>query len=135
MGIRMLHRRTGPDRARPQGQSSAQAGGTGTAVTGAGLPAVPAFAAGAATVRIPTTTAMALRKLARRLRCGVTRREPALVRAHETPAWRLWAETGRGYLDLLVARVPRRRRRAGTLTVFVAPPVKLRRPPDGPAPR
>ncbi|MFF4831115.1 hypothetical protein [Streptomyces sp. NPDC001315] len=131
MGIRMLHRRTGPDRARPHGQSSAQADSKSKAVTGAGLPAVPAFAVGAAVARIPTTTAMALSRAARELRRGLARRERSATAARETPAWRQWAVTGRGHLDLLLARLPRRRRTARTVTVFVATPVRLRRPPDG----
>ncbi|MFE2584492.1 hypothetical protein [Streptomyces sp. NPDC059378] len=128
MGIRMLHRRTGPDRARPQGQSSARSDGKGRAVTGAGLPVVPAFAAGAGAVRVPATAAMTARRTAAGLRRRFTRGGPYAADPRETPAWCLWADTGRAYLYLLLARLPRRPRATRTVTVFVAAPVGLRPP-------
>ncbi|MPY35137.1 hypothetical protein FNH09_29020 [Streptomyces adustus] len=125
MGIRMLHRRTGPDRARPQGRSSARSDGKGRAVTGAGL---PAFAAGAGALRVPATTAMAARRSAAGLLRRLTRGGRYAADPRETPAWRLWADTGLAYLYLLLARLPRKPRATGTVTVFVAAPVGLRRP-------
>ncbi|MET9380615.1 hypothetical protein ABZY09_05870 [Streptomyces sp. NPDC002928] len=78
---------------------------------------------------------MTVSRAARELRRGLARRASSAVAARETPAWWLWAVTGRGHLDLLLARLPRRRRAARTVTVFVAAPVRFRRSPDGPGGR
>ncbi|MFJ9243295.1 hypothetical protein [Streptomyces sp. NPDC101776] len=133
MGIRMLHRRTG--RARTQTQAAGAA-----AAQGAPRPPAPAFAAGASTARIPADLAMAVRHTAAGLRHSLTFRDDAAVDPREqakhpqgpattptgTPVWRLWADLGRSYLDLVRTRLPQSRS-AHTMTVFIAPP------PDGSA--
>ncbi|MGX9885884.1 hypothetical protein [Streptomyces sp. NPDC002276] len=135
MGIRMLHRRSG--RARTQARA---AGAAAAPVTP--RPPVPALAAGASTARIPADLTMAVRHTAAGLRCRLTFRDDTVVDPREqarhpqgpattptgTPVWRLWAELGRGYLDLVLARLPRSRP-VHTMTVFIATP------PDGSAPR
>lgn len=134
MGIRMLHRRTA--RARTQAQAA------DLAAAATPRPPVPAFAAGASTARIPADLAMAVRHTAADLRRRLTFRDdtdvdpreqarnprgPA-VTPHDTPVWRLWADLGRGYLALVLTRLPRSRP-VHTVTVFMATP------PDGSAPR
>ena len=135
MGIRMLHRRSG--RARTQAQA---AGSAAAPVTP--RPPVPALAAGASTARIPADLTMAVRHTAAGLRRRLTFRDDTVVDPREqarhpqgpattptgTPVWRLWAELGRGYLDLVLTRLPRSRS-VHTMTVFIATP------PDGSAPR
>ncbi|MFJ9632898.1 hypothetical protein ACIRU8_34850 [Streptomyces sp. NPDC101175] len=135
MGIRMLHRRSG--RARTQARA---AGAAAAPVTP--RPPVPALAAGASTARIPADLAMAVRHTAEGLRSRLTFRDDTALDPREqarhpqgpattptgTPVWRLWAELGRGYLDLVLARLPRSHA-AHTMTVFIATP------PDGSGPR
>ncbi|WP_405993985.1 hypothetical protein [Streptomyces sp. NBC_00986] len=129
MGIRTLHRRT----------AQAQAAGA-AAAQGALRPPVPAFAAGASTARIPADLAMAVRHTAAGLRRRLTFRDDTAVDPREqarhpqgpattptgTAVWRLWAELGRSYLDLVLTRIPRSPS-AHTMTVFIATP------PDGSA--
>jgi hypothetical protein len=134
MGIRMLHRRTG--RARAQARAAGAA-----AAQVAARPPVPALAAGASTARIPADLAMALQHTAAGIRRHLTFRDDTDVDPREqarnpqgpattpsgTPVWRLWAELGRSYLDLVLTRLPRSRS-VHTMTVFIATP------PDGSAP-
>ncbi|WP_406127871.1 hypothetical protein [Streptomyces sp. NBC_00989] len=124
MGIRTLHRRT----------AQAQAAGA-AAAQGAPRPPVPAFAAGASTARIPADLAMAVRHTAAGLRRRLTFRDDTAVDPREqarhpqgpattptgTPVWRLWADLGRSYLDLVLTRIPRPPS-AHTMTVFIATP-------------
>ncbi|WP_405858346.1 hypothetical protein OG407_14890 [Streptomyces sp. NBC_01515] len=133
MGIRMLHRRTG--RVRTQIQAAGAAG-----AKGAPRPPVAPFAARASTARIPADLAMAVRHTAAGLRQRLTFRDDTAVDPREqarhpqgpattptgTPVWRLWAELGRGYLDLVLSRLPRSPA-AHTMTVFIVTP------PDGSA--
>ncbi|MER6627077.1 hypothetical protein ABT301_02350 [Streptomyces sp. NPDC000987] len=115
MGIRMLKRRPGPARA-----------GAG-AVPAPPVAAVPVFAAGASTARVPAGPALVLR----RGRTGLARALRALTRPEEPPAWRLWAGLGRSCLTGLLTR---RSRGARTVTVFVVPAGGLTgRPGDPPA--
>ncbi|MFJ5306044.1 hypothetical protein [Streptomyces sp. NPDC088350] len=127
MGIRTLHRRTAHVRA---------ADAAAAQVTP--RPPVPAFAVGASTARIPADLAMAVQHTAADLRRRLTFRDDTAVDPREqarhpqgpavapsgTPVWRLWAELGRGYLDLVLARLPRSPS-VHTMTVFIATP------PDG----
>ena len=129
MGIRTLHRRT----------AQAQAAGA-AAAQGALRPPVPALSAGASTARIPADLAMAVQHTAAGLRRRLTFRDDTAVDPREqarhpqgpattptgTPVWRLWAELGRSYLDLVLTRIPRSPS-AHTMTVFIATP------PDGSA--
>jgi hypothetical protein len=129
MGIRTLHRRTAQVRA-----AGAAAG------QGAPRPPVPALSTGASTARIPADLAMAVRHTAAGLRRRLTVRDDTAVDPREqarhpqgpavtpsgTPVWRLWADLGRGYLDLVLSRLPQSRS-VHTMTVFIATP------PDGSA--
>ncbi|MEU5094222.1 hypothetical protein [Streptomyces sp. NPDC020996] len=115
MGIRMLNRRPGPARA-----------GVG-AVPAPSVAAVPVFAAGASTARVPAGPALVLR----RGRAGLARALRRLTRPEEPPAWRLWAGLGRSCLTGLLTR---HSRGARTVTVFVVPAGGLTgRPGDPPA--
>ncbi|MFJ8136372.1 hypothetical protein [Streptomyces sp. NPDC096013] len=123
MGIRTLHRRT----AQPQAADDAAAQGA--------RPPVPAVSVGASTARIPADLAMAVRHTAAGLRRRLTFRDDTAVDPREqarhpqgpaitptgTPVWRLWADLGRSYLDLVLTRLPRSRS-AHTMTVFIATP-------------
>ncbi|MFL9658428.1 hypothetical protein ACJ7VE_32470 [Streptomyces sp. PB17] len=126
MGIRMLHHRTTPARARTDGPARVP------------LLPVPVFAPGASTGRTPATlttvlrrTATVLRRTATDLRRPLARRAPATAAPHETPAWRLWADLARGYLALALTLLPRPRP-AHTFTVFVATADTLGARPGGP---
>ncbi|MFF8589880.1 hypothetical protein ACF061_00315 [Streptomyces sp. NPDC015220] len=112
MGIRMLnHRPAAPQTA------------VGAALA-APLPPVPAQAADASTARIPTDLAATVRRAATGLRRRLTLREPL--------PWRLWADLPRGYVALLLTRLPRPGQ-AHTVTVFVAtPPFPAGGRPSGP---
>lgn len=124
MGIRTLHRRTA------QAQAADAA-----AARSAPRPPVPAVAAGASTARVPADLAMAVRHTAAGLRHRLTFRDDTAVDPREqarhpqgpaitptgTPVWRLWADLGRGYLDLVLARLPKSRS-VHTMTVFIATP-------------
>ncbi|MFF5299572.1 hypothetical protein ACFY5F_09425 [Streptomyces sp. NPDC013161] len=124
MGIRTLHRRTAQVRA--AGDAAAH---------GARRPPVPALSAGASTARIPADLAMAVRHTAAGLRRRLTFRDDTAVDPREqarhpqgpaitptgTPVWRLWVDLGRGYLDLVLTRIPRSPS-AHTMTVFIATP-------------
>ncbi|MFR9798627.1 hypothetical protein ACL02U_22430 [Streptomyces sp. MS06] len=115
MGIRTLHGRT----ARAQAQTSAPAR-SGAEAAPSGAPcAVPPFAAGAATARVPHSRTEALRRAAAGLGRGLARRSRSAVRMPDGTRWRTWADLGLGYLALLLARLPRPRR-TRTFTVFVA---------------
>ncbi|MEV0169802.1 hypothetical protein AB0I00_01570 [Streptomyces sp. NPDC050803] len=108
MGIRMLHRRTAP--AEPAGVHP-------DAAPKVPLLPVPAFAAAASTARVPVDLKTALRRTVTTLRS---------LRP------RLWAEAGRGYLDLVLARLPRPGH-IRTVTVFISePPSPAHR--NGPTP-
>ncbi|MEU9642908.1 hypothetical protein [Streptomyces sp. NPDC048188] len=107
MGIRMLHHRTNPARARTDGPARTP------------LLRVPVFAPGASTGRTPATLATALHRTGKDLRRGITRRAPATAAPHETSARHLWADLARGYLALALTLLPRSRP-APTFTVFVA---------------
>ncbi|WP_181446991.1 hypothetical protein [Streptomyces sp. NTH33] len=104
MGIRMLNHRPAVIR-EDTGEPSAEP-----------PPSVRPFAADASTARVPTDLTTTLRRAARDLRRRPTRGEPALG---ETPPWCLWADVARGYLALLLARLPRPGP-ARHVTVFVA---------------
>lgn len=111
-----------------------------SAASSAPLPAVPPFARGAATARIPVTPFAAIRGAVAGLRRGaarltrLTRRDDTAVRPHEITAWRLWAEAAYDRLVLLLGRL-RRARAARPLTVFVAPATPLSERPADSAPR
>lgn len=120
MGIRMLHHRTTPARARTDGPARVPF-----------LP-VPVFAPGASTGRTPATLTTLLRRTATGLRRGLARRAPATGAPHEPPAWRAWADLARGYLALALTLLPRTRP-AHTFTVFVASADTLGARPGGPA--
>lgn len=113
MGIRMLHPRTTPARARTDGPARVP------------LLPVPVFAPGASTGRTPATLTTTLRHTAKDLRRSLARKAPAAPGTsatsapHETAAWRLWAGLARGYLALALSLLPRPRP-ARTFTVFVA---------------
>ena len=107
MGIRMLHHRTTPARARTDGPARVP------------LLPVPVFAPGASTGRTPATLTTVLRRTATDLRRPLARRARATAAPQETPAWRLWADLARGYLALALTLLPRPRP-AHTFTVFVA---------------
>ncbi|MFJ3333617.1 hypothetical protein [Streptomyces sp. NPDC086766] len=125
MGIRMLNHRPTVSRA------------DGGADPAAPPEPVPALAADASTARIPTDLAATLRRAATALRRRLTPREPG---PGGTAPWRLWADVARGYLALVLARLPRRPRLARTprrssrrgLTVFVVPATPVSDGPDGP---
>ncbi|MFE0418675.1 hypothetical protein [Streptomyces tendae] len=119
MGIRMLHHRTTPARARTDGPARVP------------LLPVPVFAPGASTGRTPATLTTVLRRTATDLRRPLTRRAPATAAPHQTPAWRLWADLARGYLALALTLLPRPRP-AHTFTVFVATADTLGARPGGP---
>ncbi|MGW0457791.1 hypothetical protein [Streptomyces tendae] len=119
MGIRMLHHRTTPARARTDGPARVP------------LLPVPVFAPGASTGRTPATLTTVLRRTATDLRRPLARRARATAAPHETPAWRLWADLARGYLALALTLLPRPRP-AHTLTVFVATADSLGARPGGP---
>ncbi|WP_201301814.1 hypothetical protein [Streptomyces tendae] len=119
MGIRMLHHRTTPARARTDGPARVP------------LLPVPVFAPGASTGRTPATLTTVLRRTARDLRRPLARRARATAAPHETPAWRLWADLARGYLALALTLLPRPRP-AHTFTVFVATADSLGARPGGP---
>ncbi|MFD5219897.1 hypothetical protein [Streptomyces tendae] len=120
MGIRMLHHRTTPARARTDGPARVP------------LLPVPVFAPGASTGRTPATLTTVLRRTATDLRRPLARRARATAGApHETPAWRLWADLARGYLALALTLLPRPRP-AHTFTVFVATADSLGARPGGP---
>ncbi|MEU1046277.1 hypothetical protein ABZ400_14085 [Streptomyces sp. NPDC005897] len=119
MGIRMLHHRTTPARARTDGPAR--------------VPLLPVFAPGASTGRTPATLTTVLRRTATGLRRGLARRAPATAAPQEPPAWRLWADLARGYLALALTLLPRPRP-AHTFTVFVATADTLGARPRGPAP-
>ncbi|MBQ0886641.1 hypothetical protein KBZ94_17150 [Streptomyces sp. RM72] len=121
MGIRMLHHRTTPARARTDGPARVP------------LLPVPVFAPGASTGRTPATLTTVLRRTATDLRRGLARRASATAAAQEPPAWRLWADLARGYLALALTLLPRPRP-AHTFTVFVATADTLGARPRGPAP-
>ncbi|WP_193777344.1 hypothetical protein [Streptomyces sp. E5N298] len=121
MGIRMLHHRTTPARARTDGPARVP------------LLPVPVFAPGASTGRTPATLPTVLRRTATDLRRGLARRASATAAAQEPPAWRLWADLARGYLALALTLLPRPRP-AHTFTVFVATADTLGARPRGPAP-
>nr|BFD85424.1 hypothetical protein StreXyl84_48250 [Streptomyces sp. Xyl84] len=89
-------------------------------------PPVPALAADASTARIPTDLAVTLRRAARDLRRRLTP-GPRLP-------WPLWVDLTRGYVALLLARMPRPVP-ARTLTVFVAATTADPGRPGGPPPR
>ncbi|MGW7568716.1 hypothetical protein ACWGJV_20870 [Streptomyces tendae] len=119
MGIRMLHHRTTPARARTDGPARVP------------LLPVPVFAPGASTGRTPATLTTVLRRTAADLRRPLARRARATAAPHETPAWRLWADLARGYLALALTLLPRPRP-AHTFTVFVATADSLGARPGGP---
>ncbi|MDI6520241.1 hypothetical protein QMA61_29110 [Streptomyces coelicoflavus] len=127
MGIRMLHPRTTPARARTDGPARVP------------LLPVPVFAPGASTGRTPATLTTALRHTAKDIRRSLARKAPAapatsaVSAPHETPAWRLWAGLARGYLALALSLLPRPRP-ARTFTVFVASADPLGARRGGPAP-
>ncbi|MFI1756184.1 hypothetical protein [Streptomyces sp. NPDC020571] len=121
MGIRMLHHRTTPARARTDAPARVP------------LLPVPVCAPGASTGRTPATLTTVLRRTATDLRRGLARRVPATTAPQETPAWRLWADLARGYLALALTLLPRPRP-AHTFTVFVATADILGARPGGPAP-
>ncbi|MEU6421497.1 hypothetical protein [Streptomyces spiralis] len=77
-------------------------------------PPVPALAADASTARVPTDLAAAVR------RAGTGLRRRAVP--GESRSWRLWADLTRGYVALLLTRLPRPAP-ARTVTVFVATPI------------
>ncbi|MFE9168505.1 hypothetical protein [Streptomyces kebangsaanensis] len=106
MGIRMLNRRPAVIRA-DVGEDSAEP-----------PPPVPLFVADASTARVPTGPTTTLRRAARDLGRRLTRGGPA---RGETSPWCLWADVARGYLALLLARLPRPGP-ARHVTVFVATP-------------
>ncbi|WP_432162924.1 hypothetical protein [Streptomyces tendae] len=119
MGIRMLHHRTTPARARTDGPARVP------------LLPVPVFAPGASTGRTPATLTTVLRRTATDLRRPLARRARATAAPHETPAWRLWADLARGYLALALTLLPRPRP-THTFTVFVATADSLGARPGGP---
>ncbi|MFK4147503.1 hypothetical protein [Streptomyces sp. NPDC004065] len=118
MGIRMLNHRPAVS---PTAVGAAPA---------APPPPVPALAAGASTARIPADLATAVRRVASGLRGRLVR---GAAGPGETPPWCLWADLARGYLALLVARLPRPAP-APTVTVFVATASPTGDRPDGPSP-
>ncbi|MFC8087839.1 hypothetical protein [Streptomyces sp. NPDC057340] len=124
MGIRMLHHRTTPARARARTDGPARVP----------LLPVPVFAPGASTGRTPATLTTVLRRTATGLSRPLARRAPATAATtpHETPAWRLWADLARGYLALALTLLPRPRP-AHTFTVFVATADTLGARPGGSA--
>ncbi|MER6980898.1 hypothetical protein [Streptomyces carpinensis] len=113
MGIRMLNHR-------PAVYQTAVG-----AAPAAPPPPVPAHAADASTARIPTDFAAAVRRAVSGLRRRVT--------PGESGPWRLWADLTRGYVALVLARLPQPAP-ARTVTVFVAAPITLRDRPVGPPP-
>ncbi|MFF0646728.1 hypothetical protein [Streptomyces tendae] len=119
MGIRMLHHRTTPARARTDGPARVP------------LLPVPVFAPGASTGRTPATLTTVLRRTATDLRRPLAFRARTMATPHETPAWRLWADLARGYLALALTLLPRPRP-AHTFTVFVATADSLGARPGGP---
>ncbi|WP_328656946.1 hypothetical protein [Streptomyces sp. NBC_00334] len=121
MGIRMLHHRTVPARASTDGPARLP------------LLAVPVFAPGASTGRIPSTLGTVLRRTATDVRRRLVRRAPTSTAPHQTPAWRLWADLARGYLALVLSLLPRPRP-THNFTVFVATADTFRARPGGPAP-
>ncbi|MGW5199734.1 hypothetical protein [Streptomyces spiralis] len=102
MGIRMLNHRP------------AVSPTTVGAAPAAPSPPVPALAADASTARIPTDLAAAVRRAVTELRRRAVPGEPR--------SWRLWADLTRGYVALLLARLPQPAP-ARTVTVFVATPI------------
>ncbi|GAA4601020.1 hypothetical protein GCM10023177_56750 [Streptomyces violaceoruber] len=121
MGIRMLHHRTTPARARTDGPARVP------------LLPVPVCAPGASTGRIPATVTTVLHRTATDLRRRLVHRAPATAAPQGTPAWQLWADLARGYLALALALLLRPRP-AHTFTVFVAPTDTPGTRPGGPAP-
>ncbi|MGC9496639.1 hypothetical protein [Streptomyces sp. WG7] len=121
MGIRMLHHRTTPARARTDGPARVP------------FLRVPVVAPGASTGRIPATVTTALRRTAAGLRRGLAHRNPATAPPRGTPARSPWADLARGYLALALTLLPRSRP-AHTFTVFVANADTLSARPGGPAP-
>ncbi|CAL9412667.1 hypothetical protein ACIRP5_14775 [Streptomyces sp. NPDC101221] len=121
MGIRMLHHRTTPARARTDGPARVP------------LLPVPVFAPGASTGRTPATLRTVLHRTSKDLRRRLAPRAPGAAVPHRTPAWRLWADLARGYLALALTLLPRPRP-ARTVTVFVASTDPLGARPGGPAP-
>ncbi|MEU6815070.1 hypothetical protein [Streptomyces sp. NPDC046860] len=119
MGIRMLHR-LGPD---PRHSGTVWTY-TAPAPAASGT-AVPVVAAGASAVRHPSDPRTRLR------RAGA---DAGRALARRAPDRQVWADLARGYLALLLARLPKARPRH-TLTVFVASltdrpaPAGPRRPP------
>ncbi|WP_306183607.1 hypothetical protein [Streptomyces sp. MK5] len=102
MGIRMLNHRPAVS---PTAVGAAPA---------APPPPVPALAADASTARIPPDLAAAVRRAVTGLR---RRAVPG-----ESRPWRMWADLTRGYVALLLARLPQPAP-ARTVTVFVAAPI------------
>ncbi|WP_318023177.1 hypothetical protein, partial [Streptomyces sp. ICN988] len=121
MGIRMLHHRTTPARARTDGPARVP------------LLPVPVFAPGASTGRTPATLTTVLHRTAKVLRGRLVPRATGTAVPHQTPAWHLWADLARGYLALALTLLPRPRP-ARTFTVFVANTDPLGIRPGGPAP-
>ncbi|MFD7953149.1 hypothetical protein ACFV4X_06605 [Streptomyces ardesiacus] len=127
MGIRMLHHRTTPARARTDGPARVPH-----------LP-VPVCAPGASTGRTPSTLTTVLRRTAKNLRRRRARPAPATTAAgaatapRDTPARHRWADLLRGYLALALTLVPRPRP-TRTVTVFVATGDALGARRGGPAP-
>lgn len=121
MGIRMLHHRTTPARARTDGPARVP------------LLPVPVFAPGASTGRTPATLTTVLHRTAKVLRGRLVPRATGTAVPHETPAWHLWADLARGYLALALTLLPRPHP-ARTFTVFVASTDPLGTRPGGPAP-
>ncbi|MFB7457648.1 hypothetical protein ACIOC2_05220 [Streptomyces sp. NPDC088337] len=104
MGIRMLNRRPAVIRV-----------DIGEAPKGAPLSVRP-FAPDAGTARVPADLTATLRRAASGLRDRFGPGDPVLG---ETRAWRLWADTARGYLALLLSPL-HRPRPVRSITVFVA---------------
>ncbi|MEU6401874.1 hypothetical protein [Streptomyces sp. NPDC046985] len=110
MGIRMLNHRPAAPRTLV---------GEAPDVT---APSVPAFATGASTARVPAGLATALRRAVAGLR---RRSDPA-----DPQPWHLWADLTRGYLALLLNRLPQPDP-SNTVTVFVAAPAFTADGPSG----
>ncbi|MFI5791807.1 hypothetical protein [Streptomyces sp. NPDC051677] len=131
MGIRLLHRRKAHARVHATATADAQL----VPGTAAWTRPRPALAPGAATPRVPTTPATALREAAARL---IPERVLRLVPRGDT--WRRWAEEVRGCLALARSalgrlRRPRPARRIAVVPVFVATATPFTERPDGSAPR
>ncbi|MEU7055635.1 hypothetical protein [Streptomyces sp. NPDC046197] len=118
MGIRMLNHR--PTVARADAEAAPRTP----------PPPVPVFAADASTARIPADLTRTLRRAVTDLRRRLT---PGVPGPGEASPWRLWADMARGYLALLLVRLPRPGP-GPTFTVFVATATPVTGRTGGPHP-